>query len=641
MGRYACSTELYGQPSWNCLDGIGTICHEFGHVLGLPDFYDTDYEGSGGESAHPDNWSTMSGGSYLNNSRTPVAYTLFERYMLGWAMPTVINGAGALRLEVLEKANTGYRINSGVKKEFFILENRQKTKWDYFLPGHGMLVYRVDSTNTNVWEMNQVNVNPKHNYFELLRAGGARNGAMATETDPFPGAMNVTELNNMTSPAHLRSWSGKDSPWGLNAITEEDDGAVTFEVIDVNVLTGLSLPADTVIIGLNTPYKLQETRVPSYAPYSLTWTSSNPEVCTVDANGYVTGLSLGTSVITIVDGGVNHLEAQCVVRVEDLKMVDGIAAFKAMNIGEEALLRLTDAQVLYVYNGLCYVRDASGSIVLTGLGTSLRRNDRLNGVVYGAYDVNNLMPRLVAVGNRTNISQLTVTAGADAEPRPMHISELSEQDYADLVCLTKCRLESRSNGVFAVSGDHAANVYNLLKASLTSPKQPYTNRRFDITGLLMTRQLGGELVTVISPLKIDEVSPDYYTLTYSVGEGGCLLFGTTELRGNGEKSIMNDETLTLTVVPDEGFALQQLLADGYEMTGHVAGWAAMLAGHSVSVSFRDASAISGVEADVAAGAVKVLTLDGRHVGARLTDGLPAGIYVVRLTDGRAVKVLKR
>ena len=40
LDRFACSTELYGfesTPSTVTVEGIGTICHEFSHVLGLPD----------------------------------------------------------------------------------------------------------------------------------------------------------------------------------------------------------------------------------------------------------------------------------------------------------------------------------------------------------------------------------------------------------------------------------------------------------------------------------------------------------------------------------------------------------------------------------------------------------------------------
>ena len=95
LGRYACSTELIptytGNIIDNIIDGIGTMCHEFSHVLGLMDTYDTDYEGSGGNSHHPGWWDIMAAGSYCNNSRTPVGYTLYERYAVGFATPDVIN----------------------------------------------------------------------------------------------------------------------------------------------------------------------------------------------------------------------------------------------------------------------------------------------------------------------------------------------------------------------------------------------------------------------------------------------------------------------------------------------------------------------------------------------------------------------
>ena len=71
------------------LDGIGTICHEFSHVLGLADHYDTDYE-ENGESNHPGVWDIMSGGSYLNYGLTPSGYNAFERYLLGFTTPAEI-----------------------------------------------------------------------------------------------------------------------------------------------------------------------------------------------------------------------------------------------------------------------------------------------------------------------------------------------------------------------------------------------------------------------------------------------------------------------------------------------------------------------------------------------------------------------
>ena len=241
MGSYACSVELYGTEQGYILDGIGTICHEFSHVLGLPDLYDTNYDEDGKEeSNHPGDWSLMAEGCYENYARTPVGYSLYERYAIGFATPQVIDAEGSYRLNPLALFNNGYRINTEVAKEYFLLENRQPSqfKWDEYLPGHGMLVFRVDSTSTAVWERNQVNANPRHNYFTMIRAGG---GKGATDSDPFPGKNEVTELDNDTKPANLLTWAGKKAQWGIYDITEKGN-IIRFEIRKPQKPDGIMLP---------------------------------------------------------------------------------------------------------------------------------------------------------------------------------------------------------------------------------------------------------------------------------------------------------------------------------------------------------------------------------------------------------------
>ena len=95
---YACSTNMTGEEdeyriNYNNVAGIGTLCHEFSHCLGLPDFYDADAEGSGGTNRnYPMTWSIMASGFRSNNGRNPAGYSLFERYALGFAQPTLIEG---------------------------------------------------------------------------------------------------------------------------------------------------------------------------------------------------------------------------------------------------------------------------------------------------------------------------------------------------------------------------------------------------------------------------------------------------------------------------------------------------------------------------------------------------------------------
>lgn len=229
LGRYACSTELSGTVDDNRLEGIGTICHEFSHVLGLEDLYDTDGAGSGGTSEMtPELWSVMDAGCYIDDSKTPAGYSLFERFLIGFATPELIYEEGDYTLEALDTSNTGYQINSPMEREFFILENRQRIKWNKVNPGHGLLVYKVDLTNYNAWEGNYINCDPNHNMYMLLRATGEKYDYTGT---PFPGTGERTRLNNTTSPS-MQTWTGRDCKLVLDNICESEDGLISFSVID-------------------------------------------------------------------------------------------------------------------------------------------------------------------------------------------------------------------------------------------------------------------------------------------------------------------------------------------------------------------------------------------------------------------------
>ena len=232
---YACSTNMTGEEgdfiSYNNVAGIGTICHEFSHCLGLPDFYDTDAEGSGGTNRnYPMTWSIMASGFRSNMGRNPVGYSLFERYALGFAQPTLIEGEGTITIPALERSNTGYRMNTANPGEYFIVENRQRVKWDKNLAGPGMLIWRVDSSNVDVWENNLVNANPSRSYYELLRA--KFNGMSDSYNDPFPGVAGVTSITNATQP-NMRTWDGKLSRYAFINIAEADS-IITIDVVKDN-----------------------------------------------------------------------------------------------------------------------------------------------------------------------------------------------------------------------------------------------------------------------------------------------------------------------------------------------------------------------------------------------------------------------
>ena len=507
---YASSVELTGYsgyPNSITIDGIGTICHEFSHVLGLPDFYDTDYERSGGESNHPGEWSIMSGGSYNNNGRTPVGYSLFERYAVGFAEPETITAEGSYTLPELNSCNTGFRLNTKVGREFFFFENRQQNgKWDRTLPGHGMLVHRIDSTNSRAWRDNTINNNPRHNYYELVRANGS---TYDLPGNTFPGTHRVRTLNTAKTPANLLTWTGQPSHLGLTNIREQD-GVITFEVEDVYVLREISLPdSQTVFAGIT--MKIEAERTPDYAPYTLEWSSSAPDVATVDSEGRVTGISDGTAVITVQANQSEELVAQCLVTVVTRDIYSSIADFKSAVAEQSSLLSLNDAVVLYAHNNQLYIRDESGAMVLSQSGINANRGDVINGLVQGHCQLQNKIPYFSPDKDFTPYFELS--EGSNPEPRPVLAAELSDSDYADYLTLHQVSLQRLTvggvTGLYAVDGDRQVRLYNVfgIRPSITVPSN-IEGKYFDVPGILLTRLtpdsvLIDELALLGSPVEVE------------------------------------------------------------------------------------------------------------------------------------------
>lgn len=233
IGRFACSAEIYGWQSDNddWLDGIGVICHEFSHVLGFADHYDT----IGSYQEDPGTWDVMSSGCYNGvYNRTPCGYNAYEKYAAGFIQPTLLNDrhGETIKMQSLETSADAYMIRSNQENVFFMLENRQADKWDAGLIGHGMLVWRVDSTDARYWEQNVVNT-IERTCFRLVRACGTQGnyltGVIDEPFDSFPGTYNITELTNETDKSNLLSYDRIASPVIIQDI-REDNREISFFV---------------------------------------------------------------------------------------------------------------------------------------------------------------------------------------------------------------------------------------------------------------------------------------------------------------------------------------------------------------------------------------------------------------------------
>lgn len=198
LASYACTSELRGTGG-NTMCNIGTFCHEFGHVLGLPDFYDTDNSGHYTVGA----WDVMAGGNYNNESRTPPSYTGYERFFLGWRTPVQLSQPGQYMIspladkgEIYLLADGEHNLNSRTPSpsEFFMIELRERTGWDApygALVGTGLLIWHIDYSSRE-WTANTLNNNSVLRY-HLEEAGGNRGRESAT--DPYPGTSNVTSFS--------------------------------------------------------------------------------------------------------------------------------------------------------------------------------------------------------------------------------------------------------------------------------------------------------------------------------------------------------------------------------------------------------------------------------------------------------------
>ncbi len=221
LANYACSNEWFSSGP----DGIGTFVHEFSHVMGLPDIYSTVYN----SSFTPGEWCVMDQGPYNNDSRTPPCYGAFERNALGWCKPRILDAPGSYELNSIIDSNEAYLIPTSSANEFFLLENRQKTGWDSYIPGHGMLIWHIDY-NANVWSSNEVNNTPKHQYVDIEEADGSQS-EYSRAGDAFPGTSKVTSFTDSTNPSML-TWSGQKLNTPIVDIAERS-GIITFRVESV------------------------------------------------------------------------------------------------------------------------------------------------------------------------------------------------------------------------------------------------------------------------------------------------------------------------------------------------------------------------------------------------------------------------
>lgn len=240
---YGCGNEW----GLNAPDGIGTFVHEFSHVLGLPDLYCTNYNSSA-VYITPGYWDVLDSGPYNNEGRTPPTYSIYARNAFEWIDPVVISGEATIDLRELQEYNEGAVILTSDPNEFFLLENRQQTGWDTYIPGHGMLIWHVDY-DASVFRKNTVNNSGSHQYVDIEEACGKADSRYESTLAgySFPGNKGVTSFTDDTKPSMV-TWSGERLNLPITGITEEN-GIITFDVAGGYVALTAPVLASSAVTG--------------------------------------------------------------------------------------------------------------------------------------------------------------------------------------------------------------------------------------------------------------------------------------------------------------------------------------------------------------------------------------------------------
>jgi M6 family metalloprotease-like protein len=140
------------QPEYTVTRGdssMGVYAHEFGHVLGLPDLYDTSNATYG-----VGDWSLMASGSWkgpvTNDGTTPAPLLAWERFKTGgssWVSLSLPATTDDQAIDNIETSKAAFKImlsNTAGQVQYLIIEGRVlSTSSQWYVPGTGLLISHI------------------------------------------------------------------------------------------------------------------------------------------------------------------------------------------------------------------------------------------------------------------------------------------------------------------------------------------------------------------------------------------------------------------------------------------------------------------------------------------------------------------
>ncbi len=301
IDKFAVFNELVSSGSWwnptYRIDGVGTFCHEFSHCLGLPDYYDTNYGGHYGMG----NWSLMNSGCYLDNSDTPCGYSGYDRNFMGWMTLIDPTENTQYTLDPLT-SNTGQAIkivNDQNHNEYFILENRQKSGWDQYLPSKGLKIDHI-TYDASAWNSNVVNNYDMQRMTIIPADNNLSTSSESRDLYPYNGNNSFTDTSTPAANLNLGSAGKLGKP--VTEITQLSSGKVSLWyrrgefVMDIPEMN----PVDAASVTDN-GFTASWTRVKNVQSFTLNVSSAASDTPTYNRN--ITNLTDTVAAITGLEPG--------------------------------------------------------------------------------------------------------------------------------------------------------------------------------------------------------------------------------------------------------------------------------------------------------------------------------------------------
>lgn len=278
---------------------IGVFCHEFGHALGLRDYYDTDRSSEGiGE------WGLMGSGGWCHErgdalGSSPAHFTAYSKAKLGWLEPIGVQAPMAdVVIPPVEVEPVAYRLwrepSSG--PEYFLVENRQALGFDRGLTRRqkdfslqnpaGLLIYHIDErarqSNDARREIDVEEASPWFGsepglvieHLDLRRDLSLyrflNHGNRGDDGDPWPGYSQMNpELIDFAGPRDRATFDDNSIPSAAGY-----DGAPTGVKVANIRLDGLNVRADLIVPVATAVEDLPTAEIPSR--FTLSPSHPNP-----------------------------------------------------------------------------------------------------------------------------------------------------------------------------------------------------------------------------------------------------------------------------------------------------------------------------------------------------------------------------